>query len=170
MQEVWKDIAGYEGYYQVSNLGKVRNIKFNRELKACFDSYGYLLVVLSKCGKHRTRTVHRLVAETFIPNEDNLPTVNHKDEDKTNNFVKNLEWCDNKYNCNYGTRNKKISKRVSKCVIQLSSLGKKIKQWNSITEASKHTGCNISSISNCCKGKQKTSGGYRWKYDENYSN
>ena len=164
MQEVWKDVAGYEGYYQVSNLGKVRNVKFNRELKACFDTYGYLLVVLSKGGKHRTRTVHRLVAETFIPNEEDLPTVNHKDENKQNNCVENLEWCDSKYNCNYGTRNQKISQGVSKCVIQLSKSGEKIKKWNSMTEASKGIGCHLSSISMCCKGKQNTTGGYRWQY------
>ena len=98
MQEVWKDIEGYEGYYQVSNLGRVKQIKFNRLLKLCCDNYGYLIVVLSKNGIHRTRTVHRLVAETFIPNESNYPQVNHKDENKTNNNVTNLECCDNKYN------------------------------------------------------------------------
>lgn len=164
MQEVWKDIEGYEGYYQVSNLGKVRNIKFQRELKACFDSYGYLIVVLSKYGKHRTRTVHRLVAETFIPNTSKLPSVNHKDENKQNNNVDNLEWCDTKYNCNYGTRNKQISKRVSKKVMQLSIDGKKIKKWNSITEAGNHLGCHISQISACCHGRIKTAYGYRWKF------
>lgn len=164
MEEIWKDVAGYEGYYQVSNLGRIRHIKFDRLLKLCCDSYGYLIVVLSKGGIHRTRTVHRLVAKAFIPNESNYVQVNHKDENKQNNCVENLEWCDNKYNCNYGKRNKKISKKVSKNVIQLSTSGKKIKKWNSITEAAKFLGCNISSISMCCNGKRRTAGGYRWEY------
>lgn len=166
MQEVWKDIEGYEGCYQVSNLGRVRNIKFNRMLKPSCDSDGYLIVVLSKGGKHRTRTVHRLVAETFIRNKSGYPQVNHKDENKQNNCVENLEWCDSKQNCNYGTRNKKISKMVSKNVIQFSISGKRIKKWNSMTEASKVTGCDLSAISMCCNGKRRTTGGYQWKYAE----
>ncbi len=167
MQEVWKDIEGYEGYYQVSNLGRVKGLKFKRLLKLYCDSYGYPIVVLSKEGIHRTRTVHRLVAETFIPNINKLPSVNHKDENKLNNSVDNLEWCDIKYNCNYGTRNKQISKRVSKKVMQLSIDGKKIKKWNSITEAGNSLGCHISHISSCCHGRTKTAYGYRWEFIEN---
>ena len=167
MKEVWKDIRGYEGYYQVSNLGRVKNIKFNRSLKQSYDSYGYLIVVLSKDGCHRTRTVHRLVAETFIPNENKHKQVNHKDENKQNNNVENLEWCDNKYNCNYGSRNKKISQRLSKRIIQFSLLGNKIKKWDSMTEAAKSIGCDISAISMCCNGIRKSAGGYRWEYVKN---
>ena len=167
MTEVWKDIEGYEGYYQVSNLGRVKGLKFKRMLKLCCDNYGYPIVVLSKGGIHRTRTVHRLVAESFIPNINKLPSINHKDENKLNNSVDNLEWCDTKYNCNYGTRNKKISKRVSKKIMQLSTDGKKIKKWNSMTEAGNSLGCNISQISLCCHGKLKTAYGYRWEFIKN---
>ena len=164
MQEVWKDISGYEGYYQVSNLGRVRNIKFNRELKACFDNYGYLLVVLSKCGKYRTRTVHRLVAETFIPNPDNLPQVNHKNEIKADNRSQNLEWCTNLYNNNYGTKKERLAKFRMKRVKQYDRNGNFVKDWDSISMAEKELNIDHSCILRCCKLRQKTAGGFVWRY------
>ena len=118
MIEEWRPIPGYEGLYEVSNLGRVRSV--DRYVKSKGESYwlrkgkmlsptkdknGYLKVNLSCNGKHNIIRVHRLVTEAFLPNPDNLPEVNHKDEDKTNNRVENLEWCDHKYNMNYGTRN-----------------------------------------------------------------
>lgn len=114
-KQCWNDIPGYEGLYQVSNTGRVRSLNYKRTgktkaLKQCTDKDGYKKVVLCKDGKYKTYYIHRLVALAFIPNPDNLPEVNHKDEDKTNNYYKNLEWCTRKYNNNYGTRNKKISK------------------------------------------------------------
>lgn len=114
--EIWKPVVGYEGLYEVSNLGRVKSL--DRIVKGCYGSIahkkgkiissgigstGYCIVSLQKDGKGKSFGVHRLVAQAFIPNPDNLPMVNHKDEVKTNNNVENLEWCDCKYNCNYGT-------------------------------------------------------------------
>ena len=112
MDEIWKDKKNYEGHYQVSNFGRVKSIKFGKEkiLKQSIR-HGYYCVVLSKNGILKNYFVHRLVAEAFIDNPDNLPQVNHKDECKTNNIVSNLEWCDRKYNINYGTRTEKCSKK-----------------------------------------------------------
>ena len=102
--EEWKNIIGYEGLYEVSNKGNVRNVRRNTLLKLSKNNYGYINVYLYKNGIRTGFRVHRLVALTFIPNPDNLPQVNHKDEDKNNNSVDNLEWCDHKYNVNYGHR------------------------------------------------------------------
>lgn len=103
--EEWKEIPGYEGLYEVSNMGNVRNVRRNKLLKLSKTTNGYIRVSLCKNGIKTGLTVHRLVAEAFIPNPYNLPEVNHRDEDKTNNRVDNLEFCDRKYNVNYGTRN-----------------------------------------------------------------
>lgn len=113
MIEIWKDITGYEGLYQVSNLGRVKSTQYfhgtnERILKPISTHNGYFRVHLRKDGKLKTFKIHRLVAEAFIPNPDNLPQINHKDEDKTNNRVDNLEWCSARYNCNYGGRNELI--------------------------------------------------------------
>lgn len=105
MMEEWKKIPGYEGLYEVSNMGNVRNVRRNKLLRLSKTNNRYIRVSLCKNGIKTGLTVHRLVAEAFLPNPDNLPEVNHKDEDKTNNRVENLEWCDHKYNMNYGTRN-----------------------------------------------------------------
>ena len=112
MKEMWKDIPGYERLYQVSNLGNVRSLNYNRTgeiklLKQSTNKHEYKLVSLCKNGKTKTCKVHRLVAIAFIPNPNNLPIINHKDEDKTNNNVNNLEWCTYEYNVNYGTRNER---------------------------------------------------------------
>ena len=116
--EEWRPVVGYEGLYEVSSYGRVRSfdryVKYSngqihlhkgRILSPGKDTIGYLFVILSCNGKRKIINVHRLVAEAFISNINNLPEVNHKDEDKTNNRVENLEWCDHKYNMNYGTRN-----------------------------------------------------------------
>lgn len=107
-KEIWKDIQGYEGLYQVSNLGNVKNkiqpyLKQEKIYKKFSNSNGYLFVGLRKDKKRKFKYIHRLVAEAFIPNPNNLPQINHKDENKQNNCVNNLEWCTNKYNQNYGT-------------------------------------------------------------------
>lgn len=103
MEEIWKDIPGYEGIYVVSNFGRIRNLVSGKFIKPSQKDDGYCRVCLSKNGCGKCINIHRLVAQVFIPNPDNLPQVNHKDEDKTNNVADNLEWCDAKYNINYGT-------------------------------------------------------------------
>lgn len=108
--EIWKDCKGYEGKYQVSTQGRVWSVKGQRYLKGTVTKKGYVYVHLTaKNGKAVKERLHRLVALTFLDNPDNLPVVNHKDENKLNNSVDNLEWCSHKYNCNYGTRNARIS-------------------------------------------------------------
>ena len=110
--EEWKDIKNYEGLYQISNFGNVKSLKkkaghstrCEKILKTHLDKDGYVYVTLCKNNKTHLATIHRLIAEAFIPNPDNLPQINHKDEDKTNNNIDNLEWCTCKYNINYGTR------------------------------------------------------------------
>ena len=111
MIEEWRPVVGYEGLYEVSNTGQVRSLdRFyyrlhkGKVLSPAKDRYGYLTVTLNCNGKSKTIKIHRLVAQAFIENPDNLPQVNHKDEDKTNNNVDNLEWCTAKYNVNFGTR------------------------------------------------------------------
>lgn len=116
MQETWRDVPGYEGLYQVSNQGNVRSvdrlvIDTNRkrlykgkQLNPILDRKGYKFVILSRQGRLKNMKVHRLVAMAFIPNPENYPEINHKDENKVNNFVENLEWCTTQYNTSYGTR------------------------------------------------------------------
>lgn len=113
-KQIWKDIEGYEGKYQVSNTGRVRSLNYNRTGKIKVrkqgkDKLGYKSVFLCKDGKNKGYLVHRLVAQAFIPNPNNYPVVNHKDENPSNNTVWNLEWCTQEYNCNYGNCRKKMS-------------------------------------------------------------
>ena len=108
MDEIWLNIMGYEGQYQVSNTGYIRSIKRNRILKPT-NINGYLQISLSNQGKIKKCLIHRLVAEAFLPNPNNLSQVHHKDENTFNNNVNNLEWCNVTYNNNYGTRNARIS-------------------------------------------------------------
>ena len=126
MKEIWKDIKGYESIYQVSNLGRVKSVarkvikknyvsfKKERILKQQTDRYGYKKVILQRNYQIKTFSIHRLVADTFLENPYNLPQINHKDENKENNCVLNLEYCDSKYNNNYGTRNKRVSETMKK--------------------------------------------------------
>lgn len=122
MMEIWKDIQDYEGLYQVSNYGAVRSIdrtvRFGRKLKGkilsqSVEKDGYFVVNLSKNGKTKSFRVHRLVAMAFITNANGYKEINHKDEKKQNNCVENLEWCDTKYNINYGERNNLVSRALS---------------------------------------------------------
>lgn len=110
MIEIWKDIEGYDGAYQISNFGRVYSNKRNKVLKPSKGEKGYLTVWLSNKGKGNHIKIHRLVAAAFIPNPDNLPQINHKDEDKTNNHVGNLEYCDNRYNTIYSISHRKPRK------------------------------------------------------------
>jgi hypothetical protein len=131
---------------------------------------GYLFVGLRKDGKRKFRYIHRLVAETFIPNTNNYPCINHKDENIKNNNVNNLEWCTYKYNSNYGMRNdnaiKTMTDKVGKKVYQYSLSGELIAKFNSVREIQRKLGYKYSAIIRCCKGKQHTSYNYIWKYGE----
>ena len=170
--EVWKDINEYNGY-SVSNRGRVKSMRKGKEriLKPGTLKCGYKYVILydSKQGR-KLLTIHRLVANAFIENKDNKPFVNHKDEDKTNNDVNNLEWCDNRYNTNYGTRNEKLSKRhlnrkdESKGICQYDKLGNFIQEYPSAHEVQRKLGFYAQNIGKCCLGKRKTAYGYIWKF------
>ena len=165
--EQWKDII-YEKDYQISNLGRIKSFKWGKEriLKPSLSKKGYLNVILNR----KNYLVHRLVAEAFLPNPDNLPCVNHKDEDKSNNIVNNLEWCDVKYNQNYGTRNTRIGKsntngKLSKPVLQYTLDGQFVKEWSSTMEC-KRNGYNQSHIIECCRKNRKTHKGFKWGYKD----
>ena len=199
--EIWKDIEGYEGLYQVSNLGRVKNLEkkclskdgeYSRThkekiLKGSKDKDGYLSVCLTKNKKEHNHRIHRLVAQTFLDNPNNYPVVNHKNEIKDDNRVDNLEWCSVAYNNNYGTKierciNTKIqngylgkggvlSKKMQeyfnlfpkdKIILQFTLDGEFVKKWGSIKEAQNTLKC--SHISECCSGKRKQVGGYKWHY------
>lgn len=155
--EIWKNIEGYEGLYQVSNYGNVKSLRFGKEkiLKPAKDKNGYLMVCLSKQSQ-TTHYIHRLVAMAFIDNPNNFSELNHRDEDKTNNKVENLEFCDRGYNINYGTRNQKISKQV--LCLETGKI------YLSTMEVERELGFNNGNIGKCCNGKRKTCGGYTWKY------
>ena len=177
--EIWKDIPGYENLYQVSNLGRIKRLykrygKCRKYIKyepyiinGSVNDKGYKCVILSINNKHKTYKVHRLVAEAFIPNPNNLLQVNHKDENKLNNNVDNLEWCDAKYNSNYGTRIERCTSPNKKKVVQLDiDTYKIIKIYNSVVEASMEMNIKHQNISAVCRGERNKAGGFIWKYFE----
>lgn len=169
MEEIWKDIKGYEGLYQVSNMGRVRSLTRNIILKSKIERNGYERVKLSVNNIPKNYYIHRMVANAFIPNPDNLPQVNHKDENKLNNCVGNLEWCDSKYNINYGTGNKKrqlsnTNGKLSKPVLQYTLEGIFIKEWKSTRDVQRNLGFDHANISECCRNIIKSAHDYLWKY------
>lgn len=183
--EKWKDIKGYEGLYQISDYGRIKSLsreilQFNKIIvseefimksKHCKD--GYERIILCKEGKYKTFLVHRLVAQAFIQNPNNLPYINHKDENKLNNNANNLEYCTQKYNCNYGNHNKKLinSNKRKKKTLQYDLKGNLIKKWYSASFASKSTGIAKCNIIACCNQKEhyKTAGGFIWRYENEKS-
>lgn len=169
------------GFYQVSNLGRVKSLvrtSFHSKgyvvqykekiLKQSFEKNGYVRIGLSRDGKTKSYYVHVLVASAFILNPDNLPEVNHIDENKMNNSVENLEWCNHSYNSNHGTRAERISKantnniKISKSVLCVETGI----VYPSVHEAGRQMNLNFSEIACVCRGhrNRKTAGGYHWKY------
>ena len=187
MQEIWKDIKGYENIYQVSNLGRVKSLtrKINvlhgvriiqgHILKPFKTNTGYFRVDLKSHQKSNYKSIHRLVAETFIPNPNNFPIVNHKDNNPTNNKVDNLEWCTQSYNIKYAYKYGN-AKPTSGCfkkgniphncrkINQYTKSKEFICSYISIREASRLTNIKESSINNCLLKYTKTSGGFIWEY------
>ena len=172
INEIWKDIEGYEGLYQVSDKGRVKSLWFGKErILKPVSCRGYLQVDLCKNGLKKMCKIHRLVAMTFLPNPNNLPQINHIDEDKTNNNANNLEWCTAKYNHNYGTINQRISEKMtngklSKPVLQYTLDGELIKEWRSTMDVERNLGYNQGYISACCNGKIKSAYRFIWKYKD----
>lgn len=169
MTEIWKDIPGYEGLYQVSNMGRVKRLegydaggRYREEhcLKPQVDGSNYLQVYLFKNGEGTLTLVHRLVAKAFIPNPDGKPTVNHLDENKHNNAAWNLEWATRKEQMNYGSAMESHKKPVVQCDLQ----GRRLKLWESAAAVEKNIGIHHTSVAKCCLGKLKTCHGYVWRY------
>lgn len=152
--------------YLVSNYGRIKNIKRDKILKLDKNPDGYYRVDLYCNGVKSHQKVHRLVANAFIKNPLNLDCVNHKDENKENNRIDNLEFCDYRYNINYGSRNKKVSKALSKKIFQLDSSGEIIKVWDSIISIEKELNISRCNIWRCCNGLNKTINGFMFKYAE----
>ena len=181
--EIWKSIENYEGLYEVSNLGNVKSLNYlhtNKEkiLKHIDDGKGYLIVSLCKNGKAKHYYIHQLVAQTFLPNPENKPQVNHKiegDKGKTMNIVvfnedglvnnekTTIEWATAKENTNYGTRNQRANKAKSKPVLQFTLDGEFVREWESAKEAEKN-GFSQGHICRCCRGQYKKHKGYIWRY------
>ena len=175
---MWKEIDGTDGSYLISDDGKVFSAKTNKILRSQVQSNGYCRIELTIDGIRRKEFIHRLVAEAFIPNPNNYPIINHKDENPSNNRVENLEWCTYEYNSNYGTCQEKI--RINRMVIsgynhvqsksvkQFDLKGNLIQEYGSCGTAAKATGLNARSISKCAKGQLKQYAGYGWSYTDTY--
>lgn len=166
MEEAWKDIEGFEGLYQVSNKGRVKSLNYHNTKKEKIlkpiIGKGYKRVRLYKNKTSKLYAVHRLVANAFLPNQQNLPCVNHKDECRTNNVVSNLEWCTQKYNCNYGTGIERSSKARSKQVGAFKNC-ELVFTFSSTREA-EIQGFKQGAVASCCRGERKTHKGYEWRY------
>lgn len=157
--EEWKPLK-YNEKYLISSEGKIKSLYTNRLLKPFLMKKGYLEVSLWINNKRKTFRVHKLVAETFIPNPNNFSQINHKDENKTNNDITNLEWCTPQYNHDYGARNLKTKKKIC----QMNMEGNVIKIWDGIVDIEKELHLFGSNITSVCKGRRKTYKGYKWKY------
>lgn len=163
MKEIWKDIKGYEGLYQISSLGNVKSLNYHRErreklLNQELDIHGYYKITLWKNNVYKKYSIHKLVAEAFIPNPNNCQYINHKNEIKTDNKIENLEWCTAKYNVNYSKR------KLCKPILQYDLDDNFIKEWESAMEIERSLGFNNSQINKCCKGFYEKAHGYKWNF------
>ena len=171
-EEIWKDIEGFEGLYQVSSFGRVKSLarilsdgrRWKERILQQETNHGYKRVVLADDNINKTYRVHRLVAQTFLPNPNNYTIINHKDENKSNNNIDNLEWCSPKYNSNYGNCKYKIAEKLSKPVIQMDMNFKPIAYYKSLSDVGRQTGYGIGYVSQCCNGKYYSAYGYVWRY------
>ena len=170
--EEWRDVVGYEGRYQVSSMGRVKSLKWNKEriLKPITDHYGYRVANLYTGGKRKTLKVHRLVCEAFQDNPENKSQVNHINEDKTDNRARNLEWATARENSNFGTRNERIGKKLaiakSRPIAQYTLNGKLLKVWPSAIEVQRQAGFSQGNIWQVANGNRKTAHGFIWRYVE----
>ena len=191
IKEIWKtaiyDGEPYEGF-EVSNLGRVKSLNYRRTgraelMKPSEYTGGYSMVILRKNRKRKPCKVHRLVAETFLPNPEGKPCINHKIQGKKGKKINmvffnedgtidkertTIEWVTYKENNDYGTRNERVSKaltngKLSKKVLQLSLSGELIREWPSVAECGRN-GFDIGHVAACCRGEQKTHKGFRWMY------
>lgn len=179
--EIWKDVVGYEGYYQVSNLGNIRSVDRviysdklhigtkrkldGKMLKPYVNAHGYLALTLTKNGKEKSLRVHRLVAEAFIKNPNNYDQINHIDGNKTNNKVENLEWCNNQHNVIHAYKNG-LTKHYSKRIKQYDLKGNYIQTFESIAKACEEVNGKNANIIKCAKGYINSAYGYKWRYEE----
>lgn len=179
-KEEWRDIPGYENLYQISTMGRVKSIErkaknrngyrtvSERILKPFKNRYGYFSVKLCKEIEKKTIQVHKIVCDVFLPNPLNLPQVNHRNEDKSDNRLENLEWCDAKYNVNYGTRTERVSKKLKGVFNTKNSKAVKCletgKIYPSLMEIQRNLGFHNSHISKCCNNKLNSAYGYHWQY------
>ncbi|MDR2044899.1 MAG: HNH endonuclease [Clostridium sp.] len=186
-KEVWKDIEGYEGKYQVSNEGKVRTLNYKRTgrmavMSPCKSRWGYVCVNLWNNGQRKFRKIHRLVAMAYLENPNELPFVHHKDENKTNNNVSNLEWSSVSHNTQSFVNNHpewkqkigdaqlgKSKPSTWRAIEQRDLQGNVVSSFCSIKDVAKKTHLLETSIVRCCKGKAKTCGGYKWQYAARYT-
>lgn len=168
MIELWKDIKGWENYYQVSNMGRIKSLsRFNSQRERILKQNhrrGYHSVLFSKSNIHYTVATHRLVAIAFIPNPFNKPQINHINGIRDDNQISNLEWCDQSYNIKHAYEN---GRGHIKQVLMLCLNDKPLLIFNSQTEASKMTGIDSRRISDCCNGRKKQGGNYKWKHYPN---
>lgn len=160
--ETFVKIVGFEKY-EVSNLGRVRNVKSGRILKPRLRRDGYLEHLLYKNNKQKHLLLHRILATAFVDNPEGKPYVNHIDENKTNNDLNNLEWCTVRENNVHGTRIKRAAEKLFKKVIQLDLDDNVLNEFESIKQAGQETGTNAGDISNCCNGRSKSAGGFKWR-------
>lgn len=165
--EQWRNIVGYDGLYQVSNQGSVRNLKSGRLVSISKTADGYSKVALRANGKAKTFLVHRLVASAFIGDLQGMQ-VNHMDENRSNNVVQNLEICTASQNSRHGSRLQRIAEKRSRAVVQLSKDGTLLNRFYGSREAERKTGIVHQNIWYCCMGTYKSAGGYLWMFEEQY--